>query len=111
MDAVKLINENVAAGVHFLKPKLNAVRKYLSECRLSDFQIGDTEKKVVEDDFVKMREEQNLQVEHLHTLLVVSRLVGISTGKKSLDIITWNTAKAFEFERMARVEKLNSNES
>lgn len=104
-DSVRLINESTAAGVHFLKPKLNAVRRYLTECRLSDFEIGENETKMIEVDFVKMREETNLEVQHLHSLLVISRLVGISMGLKSLDLSSWEMAKKLELERHSRVEK------
>jgi Mini-chromosome maintenance replisome factor len=84
---------------------LNAVRRYLTECRLSDFEIGENETKMIEVDFVRMREESNLEVQHLHSLLVISRLVGISFGKTSLDLSSWETAKKLELERFNRVEK------
>lgn len=104
-DCMKLINENIAAGVHFLKPKMNAIRKYLTESRICEFEIGEEETKVIENDFVKMREETKLQVENLHSLIVISRLVGISRGLKRLDLEAWETAKQLEKERIARVEK------
>lgn len=94
-----------------MKPTLNLVRKYLTECRLSDFEIGAEETKMIETDFVKMREETNLQVEHLHSLLVVSRLIGVSKGQKTLDTSSWETAKRLEIERNNRVEKRTSNEA
>lgn len=52
-----------------------------------------------------MREETNLQVENLHALLVVSRLLGISKGMKQLDLVTWNAAKDLEVVRISRLEK------
>lgn len=110
-DSIRLFNENIAAGIHFLKPKLNAVRRYLTECRLREFEIGDNETKMIEVDFVKMREETNLQVEHLHSLLVLSRLIGISKGMKTLDTAAWETAKRLEVERHNRVGKRPANES
>lgn len=110
-DSVRLINESIAAGVHFIKPKLNAIRRYLTDCRIREFEIGDSETKMIENDFVKMREEANLQVEHLHSLLVISRLVGMSKGKKSLDIDSWEFAKKLEIERISRVESRAANEA
>lgn len=104
-DSLRLINENTAAGVHFIKPKLNLVRRYLTECRISDFEIGENETKMIEEDFVKMREEANLEVQHLHSLLVISRLIGISMGMKNLDLTSWELAKKLELERHNRVEK------
>lgn len=104
-DSIKLVNENIAAGVHFLKPKLNAIRKYLTECRVCEFEIGENETKVIENDFVKMRDEIKLQVEDLHSLIVISRLVGISRGMKKLDLSAWEAAKGLESERIQRIEK------
>jgi Mini-chromosome maintenance replisome factor len=95
-----------------MKPKLNLVRKYLTECRLSDFEIGAEETKMIETDFVKMREEINLEVETLHSLLVVSRLIGLSKGLKTLDTASWETAKRLEVERNSRVSrKPNASEA
>lgn len=99
---ISLINENIAAGVHYIKPKLNAVRKYLTKCRMTEFSIGDQEKKFIEEDFINMREENKLQIENLHSLLVVSRLIALSLGKTSLDIDSWNAAKELELERISR---------
>jgi hypothetical protein len=111
-DFVNLINENIAAGVHFLKPKLNAIRRYLSECRLREFTIGDGETKMIENDFVKMREDRKeIQVEHLHSLLVISRLIGISKGLTSLHLDEWEMAKRLEVERINRVGKIATIES
>lgn len=94
-----------------MKPKLNAVRKYLTECRIRDFSIGEAETKFIEEDFVKMRETSNLQVEDLHSLLVLSRLIGISKGRNSLDMEAWSTAKSLEIERVNRIGKQVANES
>lgn len=107
-----MINENIAAAIHFLKPKLNAIRRYLTECRILDFKIGEDETKLIENDFVKMREEKNLEIEHLHSLLVISRLVGISRGRTALDLSSWEIAKNLEFERINRIGKQGAvNES
>lgn len=52
-----------------------------------------------------MREDKSLSVEHLHSLLVVSRLIGISEGKSKLDSESWKTAKELEHERLSRIGK------
>lgn len=97
--------------MHFLKPKLNAVRRYLTECRLRDFNIGEEETKMIENDFVAMREEANMDIDHLHSLLVLSRLIGIAKGQTSLDTPAWETAKHLEIERIKRVGKKVVNET
>ncbi|KAG5682248.1 hypothetical protein PVAND_011612 [Polypedilum vanderplanki] len=109
-DCIRLINENFAAVMHYMRPKLNAFRCYLTSCRLQSFDIGDEETKMIEADFVKMRENSNFQVEDLHKLLVISRLIGISKGLKFLDKSSWEIAKHMESERKDRLEKRNVNE-
>lgn len=110
-DSVKLIKETIAAGMHFLKPKLNSVRKYLTQCRLSKFEINEQESKIIENDFVRMREQFTFfQVENLHSLLVLARLVGMMEGKSTLDKETWKRAKELEIKRMERIEKKTQNE-
>lgn len=104
IDAVKLIPENIAAGLHFLKPKLNAIRRYLTECRMQDFEITESGRKLIESDFVKLRETTNVQVEDLHSLLVISRLVGISRGLKKFELESWATAKRLENWRLERID-------
>jgi len=110
-DSVRLINEHFTAGIHYMRPKLNAYRRYLTKCRLQSFDINDEEIRMIESDFVKMRESSNkFQVEHLHLLLVLSRLLGISKGLTRLDAHSWETAKRLELERMNRMEKRTANE-
>jgi 6-phosphogluconate dehydrogenase len=75
---------------------------------LESFDIGDEETKMIESDFAKIRESNaNFQVEDLHSLLVLSRLIGIARGLKKLDENSWEMAKQMEFERNARLERRN----
>lgn len=91
-----------------MKPKLNAFRRYLTRCRLENFDIADEETKMIESDFAKIRETNaNFQIEDLHALLVLSRLIGVACGKKKLDANSWEIAKNLEFERNARLERRN----
>jgi Mini-chromosome maintenance replisome factor len=107
---MRLIIDNITAGIHHMKPKLNMFRSYLTLCRMQNFDIKDEETKMIETDFVKMRENTNFHVENLHSLLVLSRLISISKGLKTLDISSWELAKQLEFERVTRFEKKNYNE-
>lgn len=95
--------------MHFNKPKFNAFRRYLTRCRIENFNIGDEETKMIESDFVKMREGSNFQVEDLHSLLVISRLMGKLRGLTKLDKNCWEIAKQMESERNSRLEKRNAN--
>ncbi|XP_070498639.1 mini-chromosome maintenance complex-binding protein [Chironomus tepperi] len=110
-ESINLINEHFAAGIHYMRPKLNAYRRYLTKCRLQSFDINDDEIKMIESDFAKMREHNsNVQVQQLHLLLVLSRLIGISKGLQRLDVDSWETAKRLELERMDRMEHNTANE-
>jgi hypothetical protein len=110
-DCIRLINENFVAGMHFIRTKLNIFRRYLTRCRLQKFEINEDVTKTIETDFVKLRESSDkFQVENLHLLLVLSRLIGISKGLTSLDLESWELAKQFEVERIARMERRNANE-
>lgn len=107
-DSVRLINESIKTGIHCIKPKLNSFRRYLTRCRLEKFDIEDEQTKMIESDFAKIRERNsNFQVENLHSLLVLSRLIGKSRGSKKLDENSWEMAKEMEFERTARLERKN----
>lgn len=86
-----------------MKSKLNSFRRYLTACRTESFEISDKETSMIESDFVKMREEFDFQVEDLHKLLVLSRLIGITRGEKKLNIDFWNQAKKMEIERKKRL--------
>lgn len=97
--------------MHYIRPKLNIFRCYLTHCRTANFEISDQEKSMIETDFVKMRETSNFQVEHLHSLLVLSRLLGISKGLTSLDQLSWEQAKQMEAERTERMLEKNPNEA
>lgn len=107
-DSIRLINESIKTGIHCIKPKLNAFRRYLTRCRIACFNIEDEETKMIERDFVTMRESNsNFQAEDLHSLLVLSRLIGKSRGFTKLDTSCWEMAKQMEVERSARLEKRN----
>lgn len=107
-----MINESIKTGLHCMKPKLNSFRRYLTACRTESFDIGDEETKMIESDFVKMRESAtDFQVEDLHLLMVLSRLNGIARGQKKLNADAWELAKNMEMERNSRLEKkLSKNE-
>lgn len=105
-DAVRLINETFEAVRQFLKPRLNAIRCFLTELRLRDFDMNPSNMQMIQDDFIAMRSKFNATADDLHILLIVSRLLGIMQGKCTLDEDSWNTAKAMETERRLRIEAL-----
>lgn len=102
-DAVQHINETFAATKQFLKPKLNAIRQYLTEMRLQEFDMEPSSMEMIQKDFIEMRREFNAGAEDLHAMLVLSRMLGILHGKSTLDAESWQYAKQMERERRSRI--------
>ncbi|KAM9804247.1 mini-chromosome maintenance complex-binding protein [Neosynchiropus ocellatus] len=95
--------------------QLNKFRLYLSVARLLDYNISDEVTKEVEDDFVDMRKDdpQSMSAEDLHRMLVVARLLSLSSGQTSLTRDGWQKAKHMELLRSSRMEQhksVNGNE-
>lgn len=61
---------------------------------------------MIQNDFVEMRRNFNATADDLHSLLILSRMMGILQGKQVLDTNIWNEAKRMEEERRRRVELL-----
>ena len=65
----------------------------------------DTE--MIQNDFVEMRKADSVtNVDDLHSLLVLSRLLAIARGKQILDKESWNLAKEMETKRRQRLKEL-----
>lgn len=105
-DAMAHINETFVAVKQFLKPKLDAVRRFLTEMRLADFDMNPENMQMIQEDFIEMRRSFNATADDLHTMLILSRMLGIIRGKKILDTESWNQAKMMETERRKRIESL-----
>ncbi|KAM4032024.1 mini-chromosome maintenance complex-binding protein isoform 2-T2 [Anomaloglossus baeobatrachus] len=94
---------------------LNKFRMYLSLLQVMDYTISEEIIKAVEDDFVEMRKSdpQSICADDLHRLLVVARLLSLSTGQTSLSLETWLQAKELEIQRKVRLQgqkHMNVNE-
>lgn len=62
---------------------------------------------MIQQDFVDMRRANvKSNADDLHGLLVLSRLLGISRGKESLDKETWHLATEYESKRRQRLQAL-----
>lgn len=102
-DSVGLITEALTVAQHFLQTKLILARKFLTAMRMGEFEMDADVLKMIQDDFVRMRREKNAVMEDLHNLMVLSRLLGLVQGKKSLDEESWKRALFLEEERAARI--------
>ncbi|KAK2161874.1 hypothetical protein LSH36_108g04002 [Paralvinella palmiformis] len=61
--------------------------------------------KLIEEDFVNTRKEDSskMSIDDFHSLLLLSRLLSLTYGKKSLTQEIWNRAKLLEVERKTRL--------
>uniref|UniRef100_A0A182PU86 Mini-chromosome maintenance complex-binding protein n=1 Tax=Anopheles epiroticus TaxID=199890 RepID=A0A182PU86_9DIPT len=105
LDAIKLIDETIKAGRHFITPKLDDMRRFLTAARVCEFDMKTLDPTVVQDDFVRMRTENgSVTMDDLHALFVLARLLGLSRGRKALRREHWERAKELESERRNRME-------
>lgn len=103
-DSIGLISETLKAAKFYLQSNLNAIRKFLTEAKLQEFNINSLETEMIEKDFVEIRKtDKNFGAEDLHSLLVFSRLYGIAQGKQHLDQEIWRISKDLETERKRRI--------
>uniref|UniRef100_A0A182K614 Mini-chromosome maintenance complex-binding protein n=1 Tax=Anopheles christyi TaxID=43041 RepID=A0A182K614_9DIPT len=111
LDAIKLIDETIKAGRHYINPKLDDMRRFLTAARVREFDMKTLDPTVVQDDFVRMRTENSaVTMDDLHALFVLARLLGLSRGRKSLLREDWERAKSLESERRNRVELFSSKQ-
>lgn len=106
-DAIKLINETFVAVHQFIKPKLESIRKALTQMRVQDFDMNPENLEMIQDDFVEMRRKFNANADDLHSMLILSRMLGILQGKTMLDAQCWSQAKQMEEERRERITELS----
>uniref|UniRef100_A0A182FLN1 Mini-chromosome maintenance complex-binding protein n=1 Tax=Anopheles albimanus TaxID=7167 RepID=A0A182FLN1_ANOAL len=106
LDAIELIEETIKAGRHYIAPKLDEVRCFLTHARIRSFDMKTLDPKIVEEDFVEMRvgSSGEVSMNDLHTLFVLARLVGLSSGHPSLTRDHWERAKKLELERRNRLQ-------
>jgi len=83
---------------------LNRLRLYLTQCREQEYSLSQDLQKDVQEDFVRMRQENQGQVtaDDLHAHLVLARLVAVSKGKNTLDAEDWNHVKELERTRKSQ---------
>lgn len=106
-DSVKLINETFIAIKQFIKPKLNLFRTFLTELRLKEFDMNPENMTMIQNDFVEMRKTFSATADDLHSMLILSRMLGIIQNKTILDADSWNQAKQMEEERRRRIDLLS----
>uniref|UniRef100_A0A1B6E8K5 Mini-chromosome maintenance complex-binding protein n=1 Tax=Clastoptera arizonana TaxID=38151 RepID=A0A1B6E8K5_9HEMI len=101
------INETFEAAKHFMKdPLLSRLRFYLSSIPFKDHEIPSDLQKVIHEDFVKLRQNDNkFSGDDLHILLVLARLHSLSKGQQLLTHESWQTVQDMEEQRKSRIIK------
>ncbi|XP_017880796.1 mini-chromosome maintenance complex-binding protein isoform X2 [Ceratina calcarata] len=90
---------------HYLKDKdrLSNIRQYLEVVRDTKFEFDDDEvMKEIQNDFVRLK-EINKNVDRLHSLMVLARLLSLSYGSSTLTMGYWKKAVQMELDRLSRL--------
>ncbi|OAD57260.1 Mini-chromosome maintenance complex-binding protein, partial [Eufriesea mexicana] len=83
--------------------RLINIRQYLETIRDTEFEFNDEEIiKEIQDDFIRWR-QLNKNVDHLHSLMVLARLLSLSYGSNVLTVEHWKRAVQMETERLNRL--------
>lgn len=94
---------------HFMGSKLPEMRKYLIEQRKAEFTVNQEESEMIQNAFVEMRRtNEKMTAEDLHSLLVLSRLIGLARGESTMSKKLWDHTIALETERKERVAQMTS---
>ncbi|KZC13690.1 Mini-chromosome maintenance complex-binding protein, partial [Dufourea novaeangliae] len=84
--------------------RLADIRGYLKVIRNAKFEFNEDIVKVVQNDFVELRQTQkNVSMDHLHSLMVLARLLSLSYGLNTLTTEYWKMAVGMEIERLGRL--------
>lgn len=82
---------------------MTAIRTLLTALKLTEFNMNAVNLTMVQDEFVQMRRlDPKVGADDLHSLLVLSRYLGMCQGLRTMDA-TWPRAKVLEAERKARL--------
>lgn len=81
------------------------MRAFLGVARLAEYSLSSEMQKILQDDFVKSRQENqsSMTPEDFHLLLLLSRLMSLSHGQSTLTPEMWNQVKQMEKDRRARL--------
>lgn len=103
-QCVHSFKEILDAAKHFLNPEmLLNIRRYLTQARLVEYQLSEGVQELVQEEFVRMRQDHSVKAEDLHNLLVLGRLLSLSEGRDSLGEDTFQKARDMEKERKSRL--------
>ncbi|XP_072042035.1 mini-chromosome maintenance complex-binding protein-like [Amphiura filiformis] len=95
------IQQQITSGAIDIKK----IRTFIGLIQLLEYTLSDDIQKIVEDDFVEARKADlnSMTQEDFHSLLVIARLLSLSTGQTSLTREVWERAKRMESARKVRL--------
>ncbi|PIK48071.1 putative mini-chromosome maintenance complex-binding protein [Apostichopus japonicus] len=84
---------------------LRQLRCYITVLENLDYDLTQDMQKIVEQDFVDVRKDnkENMSQQDLHNLLILARLMSLSSGETSLKCTVWERVKRMEIERKTRL--------
>ncbi|XP_076172689.1 mini-chromosome maintenance complex-binding protein isoform X2 [Ptiloglossa arizonensis] len=86
--------------------RLTNIRRYLKFVKNMKFEFNDDIVKEIQNDFVQMKQtNKNINIDHLHSLMVLARLLSLSYGLNTLTTEHWKKAVQMELERLDRLPK------
>ncbi|XP_076661260.1 mini-chromosome maintenance complex-binding protein [Halictus rubicundus] len=84
--------------------RLADIRQYLKVIKKTKFELDEEIVKEVQSDFVKMRQtHKNVSIDHLHSLMILARLLSLSHGSNTLTTEYWKMAVQMEVDRLGRL--------
>ncbi|XP_011494485.1 PREDICTED: mini-chromosome maintenance complex-binding protein [Ceratosolen solmsi marchali] len=111
-DSINMYPRILEAATQYLKDegRLNNIRQYVNTLKKVKFEISDETTNIIQDDFVKLRQnDEKFSADNLHLLMVLSRLMSLSYGFKTLTPEMWKRSLEMEMERKNRLLKRNRN--
>ncbi|BFZ02319.1 hypothetical protein BsWGS_05358 [Bradybaena similaris] len=87
---------------------LSKLRSYITACRLLDYSFSDELQKVIQEDFVEIRQinPKDMTIDDFHRMLGLVRALTCSYGQSSPGIEMWVKVKTMEEARKARIAGL-----
>uniref|UniRef100_A0A0B7A4M6 Mini-chromosome maintenance complex-binding protein n=1 Tax=Arion vulgaris TaxID=1028688 RepID=A0A0B7A4M6_9EUPU len=108
IDVVDITEHFIQLDSRLTEENLNKLRSYITACRLAEYSLSDDLQKVMQDDFVEIRQinPKDMSVDDFHRLLSLVRSLTRSCGQLSSGVEVWAKVKAMEAARKVRVANL-----
>lgn len=105
-ESENLYPQTLEIAKQYLKDenRLTNIRQYLKHVKNLKFEFNEDIVNEIQSDFVDMRQaNKNVNVDHLHGLLILARLLSLSNGLNTLSTEYWKKAVEMETQRLGRL--------